>query len=203
MTSYDSIQSFASRVEKNLSRLDMAILNSGLTKSDFQIVPGGHEEVIQVNYISTVLLSILLLPLLKRKPTSGPGRLTIVGSGTAYAASFANRNEVPLLKSFDNSAGWDPSERYWVSKLLLHYFMVKIVNYVDPKDVIVNLVDPGLCKGSGLMREAKGVIKVAGWIMKALLARTLEVGSTTYVDAVEIKDAESHGSYIMDWQIFP
>jgi len=50
MSSYVSIQSFARRVEKDLTRLDIAILNAGLVKQGYNVVEStGHEESIQVN----------------------------------------------------------------------------------------------------------------------------------------------------------
>ena len=207
MSSYPSIQAFIHRVEKDLSRLDIVILNAGLVKQERNIVQGtSHEEVLQVNYLSTVLLSILILPALKTKsPPSEPGRLSIVGSGTALVAKFPNRDQVPLLKSFDDldEAKWNPDERYQCSKLLGHYFLVKLVQFVDTKDVIVNIVDPGLCKGSGLFRDVSGLVSVVFAVVKSLFGRTLEVGSSTYVDAAVVKGEESHGCYVMDWKICP
>lgn len=83
MTSYESIQAFAARAESELTRLDISILNAGMTAVDHKLVTGtGHERVIQVNYLSTFLLAILMLPIAKDKAFGGrPGRMTIVGSG--------------------------------------------------------------------------------------------------------------------------
>jgi len=39
--------------------------------------------------------------------------------------------------------------------------------------------------------------------VKAVIGRTTEVGSTTYIDAAVVKGKESHGCYIMDWQLRP
>ncbi|KAG0649237.1 Short chain dehydrogenase [Hyphodiscus hymeniophilus] len=205
MSSYDSIQAFVHRVEKDLVRLDIVILNAGLAKQDLSVVEStGHEESIQVNYISTVLLSILILPALKAKsPPSTPGRLSIVSSGTVFAAKFPTRHEVPLLKTFDDKANWDANDRYATSKVLGHYFIVKMASYVDPSDVIINLVDPGLTKGSGLLREVTGLVSVVFALMKWALGRTLEVGASTYVDAAVVKENETHGSFLMDWKIAP
>lgn len=208
MGSYGSIQALVRRTEQ-LERLDIAILNAGLVKAEFELnASTGHEETIQINYLSTMLLSILLLPVLKSKsPAGSPGRLTIVGSGTAYFAAFPNRNEVPLLASFDKSPNPDKKaldpERYWVSKLLGHLFMVKLAGYVRAEDVVVNIVEPGLCKGSQLNRESGGAVGAVMWIVKFLLGRTLEVGASTYVDAAVVKGKEAHGSYIADWEIKP
>jgi len=209
MTSYPSIQSFASRVSTSLSRLDICILNAGIVKPDFFLNPTtGHEEVFQVNYLSTMLLAILLLPALKFKSPAGtPGRLTIVGSGMSYMATFPNRSSVPLIPSFDSVSitPWDATERYALSKTVGHYFLAKLwqLGYVDPNDVIINIVDPGYCKGSGLHRDAHGVIGMVLSVSKRLTGRTLDEGAWCYVDAAVVKGKESHGSFVMDWEIKP
>ena len=120
MASYDSIRAFVARAEKELPRIDIAILNAGLGFGDFKIVPAtGHEETVQVNYLSTMLLAILLLPILKSKaPAGSPGRLTISTAMLSITAKFPNKNEVPLLPSFDYEKYFDATDIYSTSKLL-------------------------------------------------------------------------------------
>ncbi|KAB8068898.1 hypothetical protein BDV29DRAFT_161945 [Aspergillus leporis] len=164
--SYLIIAAFVQRIEGQLSRLDIIIiLIAGLGNLKFAVVPStGHEEVMQVNYFSTVLLCILLLPVLKGKAaTISPGRLT----------------------SYDNPKTFDWNEQYSASKLLAHMFLWKLVDYVSTDDVVVNLIDPGLVKGTDLQREASGK------------------GASTYLDAALVKGKESHGCYIMNWQFRP
>lgn len=49
MCSYESITTFSKRVETQLSRLDIALLNAGLVTPDFRSVKEtGHEESMQV-----------------------------------------------------------------------------------------------------------------------------------------------------------
>jgi NAD(P)-dependent dehydrogenase (short-subunit alcohol dehydrogenase family) len=208
MGSYESILDFVQRMQQ-LDRLDIAILNAGVVRATFELNAGtGHEDVIQINYLSTMLLAILLLPVLKSKSSAGsPGRLTIVGSGTAYGATFPNRNEVPLLASFDKRPEpYDTNaatERYWVSKLLGHLFMVQLASHVRPDDVVVNIVDPGLCKGSQLNRDTSGVAGTVMSALKMVFGRTMEIGSSTYVDAAVVKGKETHGSFLSEWEIKP
>lgn len=207
MSSYDSIREFVGRVESQLSRLDIAILNAGLSSPKFRLVPStGHEETIQVNYLSTVLLSILLLPILKRKSPQGtPARLSIVNSGTSLRPTFPNSHQSQLLKSFDNiktapSAGM---ETYSTSKLLCHMFIYKLVDYISADDVIVNLVDPGMTKGTELSRDMHRVLSAVFAPVAAVISRTVEAGASTYLDATIVKGKESHGCFLMDWQIRP
>ncbi|KAF3402133.1 Short chain dehydrogenase yanD [Talaromyces pinophilus] len=206
MTSYESIRAFCRQVETDLPRLDITILNAGIVKGHFKKCSTGHEESIQVNYLSTFLLAILMLPLSKSKaPTGKPGRLTIVSSGTALWAKFPNRDRRPLLPSFDdtNITSWDGVERYFSSKMLGHLFFVRLLPYLNPDEVIVNLVEPGMCKDSDLHREATGPTGVFLKVYKALTGRKPEDGARTYVDAAVVKGKESHGCFCMDWKIHP
>lgn len=122
MSSHDSIQAFAQQAQDQLSRLHIVILNAGVRKLTFETVRGiSYEEVIQVNYLSTALLTILLLPILKAKsPAGSPSRLTIAGAALALAAKFPNKNEDPLLPSFDDPKTFDGIDRYNTLKLLAH-----------------------------------------------------------------------------------
>jgi hypothetical protein len=103
MESYASIQSFAERC-KTLPHIDYTILNAGLGPLKFSTTKAtGHEKAIQVNFLSTVLLTILLLPILKAKGTRDkPARLTIINSVTAHLCKFPNRDQRPLIPSFDD-----------------------------------------------------------------------------------------------------
>lgn len=64
---YDSVVSFVDRVSRTLTRLDIAVLNAGFCPAKRMVNPStGHDEIIQVNYLSTALLTVLLLPVAKR-----------------------------------------------------------------------------------------------------------------------------------------
>ena len=203
MCSYDSIQAFVARVGQ-LKQLDIAILNAGVRKLKFETVAStGHEETYQVNYLSTVLLCILLLPVLKQKCATGPGRITIIGSGLSFASKWSNRTAVPLLPSFDDPSKFDASDRYNVSKLLLSMFLWKLTDLVSADDVVVNLVDPGFVTGTNLTHDLPIVINQLFKTFRYIAARPLDVGGSTYVDAAVVKGKESHGSYIMSWKINP
>ena len=208
MESYDSIQAFAGRAATELSRLDIAILNAGMQILRFETVSStGHEKLVQVNYLSTMLLGILLLPVLKaRSPPGQPGRLTIVNSGTARGVKISEPKGTPVLPALDGkSRPWNPVERYAVSKLLGHLFMVNLVDYVNVDDVVVNLVDPGLVKDTNLQggSSAPLLLRTIFYSMKAVFGRTLPVGASTYIDAAVVKGKEAHGCVVANWKISP
>jgi NAD(P)-dependent dehydrogenase (short-subunit alcohol dehydrogenase family) len=207
MCSYDSIQAFVKRVESELPRLDIAILNAGRSKADLELVPStGHEESLQVNYLSTILLATLLLPILRSKsPKGAPGRLSIVTSGTTLFTKFSNSHQSPLLKSFDDikTAPAAGLETYGATKLLCHMFIYNLVDYVSADDVVVNLVDPGMTRGTGLNRDVPKLLQVLTVPMLSAISRRVTDGASAYLDATVVKGKESHGCFIMDWEIRP
>ncbi|KAF1986536.1 NAD(P)-binding protein [Aulographum hederae CBS 113979] len=207
MESYNSIQAFVRRCESDLSRIDYTILNAGIANIEpVTTAATGHDQVIQVNHISTVLLTILLLPVLKTKsPGENAAKLTVVNSVTAHLAKFPNRDQRPLLPSFDDPSilSYNSSERYGVSKLLCQLFLVKLTEQIRSEDVVINMVDPGLTTGTGLHRQAKGALRAVVVVLHAVAARSLEQGAATYVDAAVAKGRESHGCFIMNEEIAP
>lgn len=207
MLSYTSIQEFARRCA-GLARLDIAILNAGMgTGSAARInASTGHEEVFQVNYLSTALLAILLIPILRpRDRSTEAGRLTIVGSGLGLNSAFENRNAVPLIPSFDvpfsgfNAAG----ERYAVTKTLVMMLVQKLSEVVPAAEVIINTVEPGFTSGTALHRDFTGFSKYLLALMKMMMSRTPEQAAWTYVDAAIMKGKESHGGFVMFWEVWP
>lgn len=207
MESYESIQKFTERCQTELGRLDIAILNAGLAELDFSIVPStGHEKTMQVNYQSTILLALLLLPVLKSKSPAGtPGRLTIVNSAMSNFAVFPNRHKRPLLASFDDTTivPYDGQERYNVSKLVGQMFIERLAEQIPAEHVTINMVEPGLTKGTNLFRKAKGVGRVVLGFASSLAGRPVEVGALTYVDAAVVKGVDSHGCSLVNCKISP
>jgi NAD(P)-dependent dehydrogenase (short-subunit alcohol dehydrogenase family) len=209
MNSYDSIQAFARKVNETLPRVDYVLLNAGIMSTNYRKSPEtGHEEIIQVNYLSTMLLTILLLPILKIKhattksSTSEPPHISIVSAALTLIAKFPNRAAEPLFPSFDGAKNFNAQEHYNSSKLMAQMFLWKLVDYVNANDVIVNLADPAWVRGTNLTRDTKGIAKVA---MRAfeMTGRTPEVGASCLVDGLVTKGVESHGCFLMSWKIHP
>ncbi|KAF5566231.1 WW domain-containing protein [Fusarium napiforme] len=204
MGSYSSVEAFAKRCE-SLSRIDFVILNAGMGDITFhRNKTTGHEETIQVNFLSTMYLSVLLLPVLRsRAPTAKPGRLTVVSSGTALHCELPEAKADHIISALDLEANFDGMGHYGKSKLLGHFFIDKLSQHVDPSDVVINLVDPGMTRGTGLMDKGTWLMRMAMATATKLVGRTQEQAASTYVDAAIVKGEESHGSYLMDWKIFP
>ncbi|KAI3324444.1 retinol dehydrogenase 12 [Xylariaceae sp. AK1471] len=205
MNSYDSIVTFVDQC-KSLPKINMVILNAGLKGSDsFTTTKDtGHEYSVQVNYISTALLAILLLPVLKSLRVAGskPPVLSIVTSDSAFWASIETQG--PILAQLDRAESYSAMQWYQKAKLLQYFFVSKLAEEVDADDVIVNLANPGLCAGSEFGKSSTSAIVLTFFsIVGLVLGRTLATGASTYVDAVVVKGEESHGSLVSDWAIRP
>ncbi|KAI1134230.1 NAD(P)-binding protein [Hypoxylon sp. FL0543] len=208
MASYDSVRAFAARC-RTLPRIDIVLLNAGVRSDYFELTESTHHEVaFQVNYLSTTLLAILLLPVLKSKksslPDARPPRLSIVTSDTAYWAPPL-KTPGPIIAQFDDPTDFVPMTSYSRSKLMQQYFVSMLAEHVSPDDVIISTCNPGLCKATGFGHDAtQGFIgSIIFWIFQNLNGRAVEVGTSAVVDAVVMKGKESHGSYVSDWTIQP
>ncbi|CAJ2508338.1 Uu.00g133640.m01.CDS01 [Anthostomella pinea] len=204
LAKFESVTSFAQRA-KGLERLDILVNNAGLTKLSFERNKNtGHEETVQVNYLSLALLTVLLLPTLKQKNSPDrPGRIVMVNSDVASWAKFKEKNSIPLLAALDKESNFDNQDTYYTSKLLCQLFLSELAKRVPPCVAIINAPNPGLCK-SGLQREFNGT--VAGFlfgIFKNIFARTVSVGARTLIDAAVKHGQESHGQYLEDCKIQP
>ncbi|KAF5666536.1 ww domain-containing protein [Fusarium heterosporum] len=205
MASYKSIQNFAKWCE-TLPRLDIAILNAGLNRPQFErSEESKHEMTTHINYISTALLSILLLPVLKAKRgTSAPAHLAIVGSDTSYWAQWKETGD-SIWDVIDNPSEFNSNGAYSLSKLLLIMFVDELSRHMDPEEVIVNLPNPGACSGTDFGSDGHSSKMELFWMMilKPLVGRYVSTGARSYVDAVAVKGKESHGSFIGEGTIKP
>jgi NAD(P)-dependent dehydrogenase (short-subunit alcohol dehydrogenase family) len=207
MDSYESIRAFAARCT-DLPRLDVAILNAGIFNLAFEANPTtGHEANFQVNYMSTALLALLLLPKLKSASPNGmPGRLTLVASGAALIAEFSERNEVPLLAAFDKQDGWDSSaakKRYDTSKGLVLMLTLILSKMVKAEDVVVNVVDPTFTPGTDFFRNLPLMARFLLYPLVTLVGTSVNSAAWRYVDAAVARGPETHGSFLSDWVIHP
>jgi NAD(P)-dependent dehydrogenase (short-subunit alcohol dehydrogenase family) len=204
LSSYDSIIEFANRA-RNLESLDIAVLNAGLYNVYESFSSTGYEEDIQINYLSNILLTILLLPIIKIKSIGpGLGRIVLVTSDTAAWAKFEERKLEPLLPAFQKPmTSWNMAERYGTSKLLGQLFLTELARHVSSAEVLVTCANPGFCRGSNLGRQTQGMLYFAYQIGTGLMGRTCSVGARTIVHAATVLGEEAHGQYVEDAKIQP
>ncbi|KAF6812127.1 Short-chain dehydrogenase TIC 32, chloroplastic 2 [Colletotrichum musicola] len=203
MESYDSVRSFAARCRADLDRIDVVVLNAAVVCQEFARSREGHEMMLQVNYLSTALQALLLLPVLKeRRPTNEPGRLVVVSSDVTYwHTPEEDMVTGSLFKPADKERLWETGKNYQLSKFLGQLFVAKLATYVDPEHVIVNMSSSGLTAGTNIVKPSVEPFFMG--VLKKTLGRSVEVGARSYLDAALVKGPESHGSLTSDGVIKP
>ncbi|KAJ5336560.1 Short-chain dehydrogenase/reductase SDR [Penicillium brevicompactum] len=198
MNSFRSVKVFTDRVNNELERLDIALLNAGLWNRGYNQSPEGWEESLQVNALSTSMLALLLIPKLRKSATAtDPAHLSVVSSQQFVRVKAQSlQTDGPLLPHVNDAANFKGAKQYGISKLLLEFAMKKIAALSRNEDgshpLIVNTISPGLCV-SGLGRQYNSWYeKCIVWVMHRLFARTTEEGSRSLVSAT-LQGVESQG----------
>ena len=112
LSSYASTKAFARRCSE-LPRIDAAILNASVAVGKFGELSEGHETSITVNVISTTLLALLLLPVLRQSATKFgiEPTLNIVGSGVHSHSKFPERGAPHAFDALDDKNSKTMGER--------------------------------------------------------------------------------------------
>lgn len=202
MLDYASIKSFADRVTQKLDRLDIACLNAGIVNGEYKPSPYGHEQVLQVNVLSTSLLALLLVPKLRASKTeSFTPVMEIVGSSNHFMVSSFSSDTAPFA-AYDKAKGYSPQTQYSVSKLFVMYAQLALVDLAKNKetgkpDFFVTVVCPGATE-SDLARDIDAwYYQVLLWLLRVLLQRKTEEGARTYISGV-MQGEKAHGRFWKD-----
>lgn len=203
--SFKSVVQFVNQFEEDGFQVNALIANAGLQTMRYSKTVDGWETTLQVNYLSTALLSILMLPhLIETSAPQSASRLVIVSSEVHYLAnklSGADRwpSILEKLDDPDYCTSSVMSDRYNLSKLLEVMFVRELSSRLPASTpVAVSAVNPGFCH-SRLSRsiETNPFMRLGVATIKTLLARTTEMGSRTLVHpAVEPGETSRHGRYL-------
>jgi retinol dehydrogenase 12 len=209
LASHDSVKAFAERA-KGLPRLDVLLQNAGVAQTKW-ILADGDEQTITVNFISPFLLSALLLPKLRETAAkyNVQPRLAIVTSEAHIVVRLPERNNPSgsvLAAMRDEKTPYITHLRYGASKVL-EVFAVRELADLIKKDsvkgepaVIVNCINPGMCRSNLLPSEFPGFVREIVYFLTS--ARSTEVGSRTLVHAAGA-GPETHGEYLSNSQVTP
>lgn len=201
LESFDSVMAFGKRAQ-GVDRIDIVLLNAGLFKLEYTTAKAtGHETTVQVNHLSTSLLSLLLLPVIKStaKKTGKPSRLTLTSSEVHMWTKFHERKAPNILERMDEKDSFGNPDRYNASKLLNVLWTRELASKVNPKSVVINTANPGLCHSS-LHRDddSKGLK-----MFKKVFARTTVEGGRILVDASVVKGSDTHAAYLSECKVVP
>jgi NAD(P)-dependent dehydrogenase (short-subunit alcohol dehydrogenase family) len=226
LSSYDSVKSFAARIENELERVDAVIENAAVVTGQ-RILAEGHILPLTVNVFGTFLLAMLLLPKLKESAEKFGTlpRLSVITSGSAFDVResweairedpFRKLEEVGAERSMVSYVSPCMLYTHWLVlimlTLLLHRYPIsKLMDTlitrelasllpVEKGKVVINASCPGLCI-TELDRNLTGTFKEELGKLREASGRTAEEGSRTLLAGVAL-GKESHGRYMTNCKI--
>lgn len=192
LSSLESTRHFAEDILNTETRLDILINNAGVGVPTDRRTKDGVHFIIQVNYYGTFLLTILLLPLLKRTgKINEPSRILVTVSSMHWFGGHvdnqeANESFFPLLFKI---------RLYSSSKLYLLYFSNELAKRLKGWNVVVNNVDPGIV-GTKIFYSVNKPIGFVLSLLSLMLFKTpWEGAQTTLHVALDRTGGELNDAY--------
>ncbi|KAJ8732423.1 hypothetical protein PYW07_015022 [Mythimna separata] len=193
--SLKSVRQFAADILKTEDRLDVLINNAGVGVPGDFLTPDGMNFVMQVNYFGGFLLTLLLLPLLKK--TGKPEEKSRILLTTSILHKIG-RVDIDNLNKINY---WYRLQIYGNSKLCLIMFGNELSKRLEGSNVVVNNVDPGAV-GTRIHYSGN---KVHGFILKYMfnfLFKTTWQGAQTALHvALDKKAGEVSGGFYQNCEV--
>ncbi len=144
LASFDQVRAFGDAILRDYDRLDVLVNNAGFGSAPNErlLSEDGHEYRFQVNYLSTFLLTHLLLP---RLVASAPSRIVNVSSLAQRPIDF---DDVMIENNFSGGRA------YAQSKLAQVMFTFDLAEQLEGTGVMVNSLHPATYMPTGMVARA-------------------------------------------------
>ncbi|KAK3293590.1 uncharacterized protein B0H64DRAFT_216750 [Chaetomium fimeti] len=206
LESFDSVRAFVRRADQELERIDAVVENAAVALAEREMAEG-HVKPVTVNVLSTLLMAVLLVPVMRAKAEKVADgvapRITLVTSRAGFDddahAGWEKVKEDPI-KGMD-AEDMVPVKTYPLSKVtetIAVRHLAREVLPVEKGGVIINLVCPGLCI-TQLGRNAPDAFAQRLRKMHDMYGRTAEDGSRTLLHGA-MAGVESHGKLLHSCQ---
>lgn len=172
LSSFELVQDFVARLTALQRPVAALINNAGTLPRHSSVSPNGFEHTVQVNFLSTALLSILVAPL-------------VIEDGRIIMSTSITRRLVSLPYEFPAVSHFTQIGAFAQSKLALTLFSIYLSTVMKTRRVNVNCVNPGVIKSS-MVALNKWIDRVADYIVKPL--PNGEAGAMPTMRALESKD---------------
>ena len=171
--SLDEVRQFAETLLADYDRLDILINNAGFGSAPDErwLTEDGHEYRFQVNYLSTFLLTHMLMP---RLLASAPSRIVNVSSGAQTPIDF---DDVMIEENFSGRRA------YAQSKLAQVMFTLDLAEELDGTGIVVGSLHPATYMPTEMVRRAGATPR-----------STIAEGADAVMQVVDSDDFES-GQY--------
>ena len=144
LASLADVRRFAETLLADYGRMDLLINNAGFGSAPDErlLTEDGHEYRFQVNYLSTFLLTHMLMP---RLLDSAPARIVNVSSGAQTPIDF---DDVMIEKDFSGRRA------YAQSKLAQVMFTLDLAEDLEGTGIVVGSLHPATYMPTGMVRRA-------------------------------------------------
>ncbi|CCA72832.1 hypothetical protein PIIN_06768 [Serendipita indica DSM 11827] len=177
MSSFASVKQFAQRCYDELERIDIFLANAGTQSDEWGVTTDGWENTLQINVLSTHLLTLLVHDKLVRTARLPPPKvgvnfkphLVIVSSGVHLVAPFKDKNQANIFAALNTESRYVQGDRYFDSKLLeilITRHISKIPKFSqEASGVVMCTVNPGFCRSELMRRSPSAAIAVVGTLL--------------------------------------
>jgi len=204
---YQSGLRFANKVKSEVKELDILLNNGGIAVLRYQKGKSGHEQTMQVNCYTHILICLELFPLLKATAAvrGSPTRITFVGSSTHITQETLSKTPLPapatILGFFDDESKFNRFTRYADSKLAVNAYTRRLAT-LAPSEVVVNNLCPGLVQ-TGLDKNLPAPLRLIMGLVRKTAARNVEEGGRTLIHASVVASSDTNGKFIRNNKIDP
>ena len=130
------VRAMAETIKKEHQQIDILINNAGLYPDKRVITQDGFELTLQVNYLSSFLLTHALMPLLEASPEARIVNVSSIGHKLVWN-SIKNPKFSPFFWRWVS---------YCRSKLLVVAWTIELARRLESKKITVNSVHPGVIR---------------------------------------------------------
>lgn len=157
-----SVHKFVQSLVRDGIMIDICILNAATALPGSRMTGAGQDEMFQVNYLSNVLLTQLLLnkSLLKLQDSADHSEILFISSDSHQGASYIDYDEFGQYFDYGVSKA---ISNYSYFKLLLNTYATELsrrINHLSVK-LGVNLICPGPVHSN--------IVKEAPWLLRMIL----------------------------------
>ncbi|KAJ6542000.1 short-chain dehydrogenase [Mycena vulgaris] len=205
LASFASVKAFVTRFREENHSLNILVNNAGLMSFQYSQTSDDWETMLQVNYLSPVLLVMLLLPHFAEPPANS--RILMLTSDTHYCIRHVEEAKGTNILATLN----DPQHcaktigtRYFLSKLFSLFFARELARRRQSKSSpTIVAVNPGYC-ATNLDSEFKAYT-IQRYLARAgdyFIGRTPEMGSRTIIHAaVNSEGKNQDGRYLANSRV--
>jgi NAD(P)-dependent dehydrogenase (short-subunit alcohol dehydrogenase family) len=167
LTKIDSIHAFADGLKNDGIKLDITILNAGVTPAKARKTASGQDEMFLVNYLSNVMLTNLLMTIgvINTNSNAFKPRVIFISSDSHQGSSYVDYDEFGRYFDYGVSKA---IANYSYFKLLLNTYATELSRKVngDGYKAGINVICPGPVN-SNIVKEAPFVLRL---ILKSIFS---------------------------------